>query len=109
MHFLVHWEWISALIFGFLVSATDPVSVVATFNDAGVYDRLRVPVESESLLNDGTVAVGVADRLLQSGLLHPQTISSTRLRIDEPFRNDWLNDPEHYSGWITRCTIWVAT
>lgn len=58
MHYLVHWTWISALVFGVLIAATDPVSVIATFKDAGVHGRIRLLVEAESLFNDGTAAVG---------------------------------------------------
>jgi monovalent cation:H+ antiporter, CPA1 family len=57
MHMLVHWPWASALVFGALISATDPVSVIAAFKGARVEGRLRVLVESESLFNDGTAAV----------------------------------------------------
>ncbi len=57
MHFIVHWDWNSAALFGILIAATDPVSVIATFKEAGVKGRLRLLVESESLLNDSTVAV----------------------------------------------------
>ena len=57
MHYVVHWPWISAAVFGVLIAATDPVSVVATFKEAGVKGRLRLLVEAESLLNDGTAAV----------------------------------------------------
>jgi CPA1 family monovalent cation:H+ antiporter len=46
-----------ALIFGALISATDPVSVVALFRHLGVPRRLGVLMESESLLNDGTAIV----------------------------------------------------
>jgi CPA1 family monovalent cation:H+ antiporter len=58
MHFLAHWEWASALVFGVLIAATDPVSVIATFREASVHGRLRLLIEAESLLNDGTAAVG---------------------------------------------------
>ena len=58
MHYLAHWTWISALVFGVLIAATDPVSVIATFKDAGVHGRIRLLVEAESLFNDGTAAVG---------------------------------------------------
>ncbi len=51
------WERTPALLFGVLIAATDPVSVIATFKDAGVGGRLRLLVEAESLLNDGTAAV----------------------------------------------------
>ena len=57
MHYAVHWAWSSATVFGVLIAATDPVSVIATFKEAGVKGRLRLLVEAESLLNDGTAAV----------------------------------------------------
>lgn len=57
MHFVAGWEWSSALVFGVLISATDPVSVIATFKEAGITGRLRLLVEAESLFNDGTAAV----------------------------------------------------
>ncbi len=46
-----------ALVFGTLVSATDPVSVVALFRTMGVPKRLQVLLEGESLFNDGTAIV----------------------------------------------------
>ena len=58
MRYIAGWEWAGALLFGILIAATDPVSVIATFKEAGVHGRLRLLVESESLLNDGTAAVG---------------------------------------------------
>ncbi len=45
MHYLAHWSWQAALLFGVLISATDPVSVIATFKEAGVHGRLRELVE----------------------------------------------------------------
>ncbi len=57
MHWASAWPWSSAIIFGILIAATDPVSVIATFKEAGVHGRLRLLVEAESLLNDGTAAV----------------------------------------------------
>jgi len=57
MHYLMHWQWIAALVFGVLIAATDPVSVIATFKEAKVQGRLLVLIEAESLLNDGTAAV----------------------------------------------------
>ena len=57
MRTIAGWEWISALFFGALIAATDPVSVIATFKEAKVHGRLRLLVEAESLFNDGTAAV----------------------------------------------------
>jgi len=60
MHFLIGWSWIGAALFGVLIAATDPVSVIASFREMGCQPRLSMVVESESLLNDGAAAVGFA-------------------------------------------------
>lgn len=46
-----------ALLFGALISATDPVAVVALFKELGAPARLTVLVEGESLFNDATAIV----------------------------------------------------
>ena len=63
MHYLAHWDWLSSLVFGALIAATDPVSVVATFREARAHGRLLLLVEAESLFNDGTAAVALAAAL----------------------------------------------
>jgi CPA1 family monovalent cation:H+ antiporter len=60
LHYLGSWQWSSALLFGILIAATDPVSVIATFKETKKGGRLRFLVEAESLFNDGTAAVGFA-------------------------------------------------
>jgi len=45
-----------ALLFGAIISATDPISVLAIFKDLRMDKRLSLIVEGESLLNDGTAA-----------------------------------------------------
>ena len=57
MTVLAQWPARSALIFGVLIAATDPVAVIAVFKESGVTGRLRLLVESESLFNDGVAAV----------------------------------------------------
>lgn len=57
MSYFLNWPASSALIFGILIAATDPVAVIAMFKDVGVKGRLRLLVESESLFNDGVAAV----------------------------------------------------
>ena len=59
--YLLHWV-ISlplgiALLFGAIISATDPISVLAIFKSLKVNKRLVVLIEGESLLNDGTAVV----------------------------------------------------
>jgi monovalent cation:H+ antiporter, CPA1 family len=46
-----------ALVFGALMSATDPVSVLSIFKTMGLNKRLSVIVEGESLANDGVAVV----------------------------------------------------
>ncbi len=60
--FALHWALripvLVALVFGAIVAATDPVSVLAIFKDVAVDKRLTVViVEGESLFNDGTAVV----------------------------------------------------
>lgn len=54
------------LLFGAIISATDPVAVLALFKDVGAPRRLSIVFEGESLFNDGTavalffVVLGIA-------------------------------------------------
>ncbi|MGF1472788.1 MAG: cation:proton antiporter [Rubrobacteraceae bacterium] len=58
---------VAALLFGALISATDPVAVVAIFRKLGVPRRLLTLVEGESLLNDG-IAIVLFNVLLLAAL-----------------------------------------
>lgn len=48
------WNWSYALMFGALISATDPVAVVALLKELGASKRFSTLVDAESMLNDGT-------------------------------------------------------
>jgi len=79
MHYLAHWDWITSLLFGVLIAATDPVSVIATFKEAGVQGRLRRLVEAESLFNDSTAAVafGIAIAIATGSSISPIGIAES--------------------------------
>lgn len=47
----------TAFLFGAVIAATDPISVLALFKSLGVNRRLYLLVEGESLLNDGVAVV----------------------------------------------------
>lgn len=49
-----NWTWAFALMFGALISATDPVAVVALLHELKTSKRFSTLVDAESLLNDGT-------------------------------------------------------
>lgn len=50
-------NWSLALMFGAVISATDPVAVVALLKELGASKKLGTTIEGESLLNDGTAIV----------------------------------------------------
>lgn len=57
LHFVQGFTWKHALVFGALISATDPIAVIAIFKNLGVPKRLNVLLDGESLLNDGVAIV----------------------------------------------------
>lgn len=50
-------HWGLAFMFGSVISATDPVAVVALLKELGASKKLGTLIEGESLLNDGTAIV----------------------------------------------------
>jgi CPA1 family monovalent cation:H+ antiporter len=50
-------RWVAGVLFGALISATDPTAVAALFRTLGAPRRLRTIVEGESLLNDAVAVV----------------------------------------------------
>ncbi|KAM6567523.1 hypothetical protein CsatA_026651 [Cannabis sativa] len=51
------WSWKTSLLLGGLLSATDPVAVVALLKELGAGKKLSTIIEGESLMNDGTAIV----------------------------------------------------
>ena len=74
-----------ALLFGALISATDPVAVIALFKELGAPQRLTILVEGESLLNDAT-AIVVFNIILGLAITGQFAASDIGLAILEFFR-----------------------
>ncbi len=78
MVFTVGMSWPIALLLGSMLSATDPVGVIALFRQLGAPKRLTILVEGESLFNDATSIV--VARILQGvvlvGVVSTQTVLS---------------------------------
>jgi monovalent cation:H+ antiporter, CPA1 family len=84
LHYVVNWEWPSALLFSVLIAATDPVSVIAMFKEAGTRGRLRFLTEGESLFNDGTAAVAftvAVDFVLGRNITPVEVVKTSLLTI----------------------------
>jgi len=74
--------WIAALLTGALLSATDPVAVVALLRQMGVSDRLAILMEGESLFNDATAIVIFSVFLaMATGLDSPASVSDAALHF----------------------------
>ncbi|CBZ27232.1 Na/H antiporter-like protein [Leishmania mexicana MHOM/GT/2001/U1103] len=51
------WSWYTALLLGSLLSATDPVAVVALLKELGVDKCMTAMVDGEAVMNDGTAII----------------------------------------------------
>ena len=73
----------TAVVFGALIAATDPVAVVALFRALGVPRQLALTVEGESLFNDGTAIVvfRIAVAAALTGFFDPVTSVVDFLRV----------------------------
>jgi len=80
---IVGWPLTSAIVFGVLIAATDPIAVIALFKDIGVGGRLRLLIEAESLFNDGVAAAlfTLALIFVDASDDHPMTVSLFALTI----------------------------
>jgi CPA1 family monovalent cation:H+ antiporter len=78
----------SALVFGALIAATDPVAVVALFRSLGLPKRIQVLLEGESLFNDGT-AIVIFTIMLE---LASQVAKGHTLEIDGAFVLAFLSE-----------------
>lgn len=57
MHYLANVQLGPAFLFGAMIAATDPISVLALFRKLGMDSKLTMLLEGESLFNDGTAVV----------------------------------------------------
>jgi len=74
-----NFTWQYALVFGALITATDPIAVVAIFKKLGAPKRLSLIMEGESLINDGT---GIVFFTLSLSLVAGNRVSVAGLGVD---------------------------
>ncbi|MEO1609435.1 MAG: sodium:proton antiporter [Pseudomonadota bacterium] len=87
IHLLTPLPLEAALVFGCLISATDPVAVIALFKELGAPKRLTILMEGESLLNDATAIVlfNIILAVIATGILDGQTVSDGALAFGGVF------------------------
>lgn len=96
------WNWTYALMFGGLISATDPVAVVALLQELKTSKRFSTLVDGESLLNDGT---GIVCFMLFYGAFagNPTTMGPVTFFI-------WVCLASFVIGFIiAKLTLWFVT
>ena len=81
LHEFAHIPWMTALLVGACLSATDSAAVIGLFREVGAGKRLTTLLEGESLFNDGAavVAFGVLVELAVDP--QPVQVSTTVLRF----------------------------
>lgn len=57
--FPYNWDWKTSLLLGGLLSATDPVAVVALLKELGASKKLSTLIEGESMMNDGYTLISL--------------------------------------------------
>mmetsp|Transcript_4516 Transcript_4516/g.11338 ORF Transcript_4516/g.11338 Transcript_4516/m.11338 type:complete len:1272 (+) Transcript_4516:68-3883(+) len=73
------WGWTECFLFGGILSATDPVAVIGLLKELGVLPDLRVLIEGESVLNDGTAIV--VYELCKAVLLKPEASNADHVAM----------------------------
>ena len=91
--------YIYSLLFGALISPTDPIAVLSILKEAGISQKIYVQIGAESLFNDGIgVVLFMTILALADGSESPSLIGVTRLLLREALGGGLLGV---FLAWIT--------
>lgn len=77
--FNYNWSFVESLLFSAIISATDPVAVVALLKELGASKQLAIIIEGESLFNDGLAIL--LYNLLLTAVLTPGSLTIENLAL----------------------------
>lgn len=83
-------SFLNALLFGALISPTDPIAVLAILKKTSISKDLQIKIEGESLFNDGIGVVVFSGILLLSGVGISPEESSIGIEIGKLFLEEAL-------------------
>ena len=79
-----HWGTAACVLYGAIISATDPVATLAILRDLGIDERVRAVLDGESIFNDGAAMV-----------LYAVVVPFVERAPDSAVRIDWLMEGLH--------------
>ena len=85
-----YYTWLTAFVFGAILSCTDTVAVLALLKEAGASKKFNSLIEGESLINDGTcmVLLTIAAQFIAAGQAEEYNRTAAVL-IDVPSMTPW--------------------
>ena len=101
------WGWPASLLFGSLIAATDPVSVIAMMKDQAAPQRLHFLMEAESLVNDGAAGTVAHYKALLAAGWHDEGITGAFGTLFGAHANDWSQLGAQLTGTLT-CILFVG-
>lgn len=98
------WSWNLSMLFGAILSATDPVAVVALLKGCNASPKLTILIIGESLLNDGTAMVLFN---LLFNILNGESYSAGDIVVF--FVNSCLGSPAFGAAFGLAMVFWMRT
>ena len=105
--FQINIEFIYCLLFGALISPTDPIAILSIIKSAKIPPSLEIKISGESLFNDGVAVVlfiSIAE-IAGNGMQHFEILDVVKLFIREAFGGLLFGALLGYTGFLALRTI----
>jgi monovalent cation:H+ antiporter, CPA1 family len=105
--FNIQVEFVYCLLFGAVISPTDPIAVLAILKEAGIPSSLEVKISGESLFNDGVAVVLFIsiEEIARTGSAHVDVLSVLKLFVQEGIGGLAFGGLLGYTGYLALRSI----